>query len=79
VLLEPLFLLTYYGGFSYADAYRLPTAYKRWWIARIARELSRTSEEGQTATRGLHGNTPDVRAAQGRQRTHVPTRLQRFN
>jgi hypothetical protein len=53
--------------------------YKRWWIERTSRELAKTTEEGATMSRGLHANTPDVRAAQGRQRTNVPARLRRFS
>lgn len=79
MLLEPIFLLMYYGGFCYKEAYMLPVAYKRWFIERVSKELQRTSEEGATATRALHGNTPDVRAAQGRARSHVPARLRRFS
>lgn len=68
----------YYGGFTYNEAYHLPVAYKRWWIERIGKELKKTSDEGATQSRSLQANTPDVRAAQGRQRTHVPARLRRF-
>lgn len=79
MLLEPIFLLMYYGGFLYREAYGLPVAYKRWFIERISKELSKTSDEGATASRAVHANTPDVRAAQGRQRSQVPSRLRRFS
>jgi hypothetical protein len=69
----------YHCGFTYREAYDLPVAYKRWWIERTSRELAKTTEEGATMSRGLHANTPDVRAAQGRQRTNVPARLRRFS
>lgn len=69
----------YYCGLSWSEAMRtMPTAYKRWLIERVSRELQKTSDGGATATRALHGNTPDVRAAQGRQRAQVPAKLRRF-
>jgi hypothetical protein len=68
----------YYMGFTYAEAFNLPVAYKKWFIERVGKELSKTSEEGNTQSKALHANTPDVRATQGRQRTHVPSRLRRF-
>lgn len=79
LVLEPTFLLMYYGGFSYKEACNLPVAYKKWFIDRIVKELHRTGEEGNTQSRGLQANTPDVRAAQGRVRQQVPARLRRFS
>lgn len=57
----------------------MPVAYKRWYIDRIAKELNRTSEDGQTQSRALHQNSPDVRAMQGRVRDQSPSRLRRFS
>lgn len=74
-----MFLLTYYGGFTPSESYNLPVPYKRWFIERISKELTRTSEDGDTHSRALHANTPDVRAAQGRFRTNVPQRNARFS
>ena len=45
VILEPIFLLMYHGGFSYTEGYNIPVAYKRWFIDRIGRELK--GSEGQ--------------------------------
>jgi hypothetical protein len=56
----------------------MPVSYKRWFIERINRELTRTNEEGATQSRALHQNTPDVRSMQGRARSQVPSRLRRF-
>ena len=68
----------YYCGFSYREAYCIPTAYKRWFIERISKELQRTSDDGQTQSRALHHNTQDVRALSGMARTESPSRLRRF-
>ncbi len=65
-------------GFSYQEAYMLPVAYKRWFIDRVVKELNRSSEQGETQSRALHQNTPDVRAMQGRVRPQTPSRLRRF-
>lgn len=64
---------------SWADANSIPVAYKRWLIERVSKELKQTSDNGQTATKAIEGNRPNVRAAQGRQRTDVPARLRRFS
>lgn len=78
LILEPMFLLMYYGGFTGSEAYSLPVPYKRWFIERISKELNRTSEDGNTQSRALHQNAPDVRAMQNRTRAQVPSRLRRF-
>lgn len=68
----------YYGGFTWRETTHMPVSYKRWFIQRINRELSRTAESGQTQSRALHQNTPDARAMMGRARENVPSRLRRF-
>lgn len=78
VTLESIFLLMYYSGFTYVEAYNMPVAYRRWFIDRVSRELNKTSEEGDTQSRALHQNQPDVRAMQGRVRPQTPSRLRRF-
>ena len=76
--MEPAFLLMYYGGFTWRETQHMPVAYKRWFIERISRELSRTSESGQAQSRAVHQNSPDVRALQGKAREQTPSRLRRF-
>lgn len=78
LILEPSFLLMYYGGFTWRETLNIPVAYKRWFIERINRELTKSSESGQTQSRALHQNTPDVRSMMGRAREQVPSRLRRF-
>ena len=68
----------YYGGFLWRDVYNLPVSYKRWFIERINKELTRTNEQGSTASRALHQNSPEVAALQGKSRSQVPSRLRRF-
>lgn len=78
LILEPAFLLMYYGGFLYRETYNLPVSYKRWFIDRVVKELNRTSEDGSAQSRALHQNSPDVRALQGKAREQTPSRLRRF-
>lgn len=69
----------YYGGFTYKEAYNLPVSYKRWFIERISKELSRSQEDGQPRSRALHDNPADVRALTGHSRSESPSRLRRFS
>jgi hypothetical protein len=78
LILEPAFLLMYYGGFLYRETYNIPVSYKRWFVDRIVKEINRSSDDGNTQTRALHQNTPDVRALQGKAREQMPSRLRRF-
>ena len=78
VILEPIFLLSYYLGFSYKEGYNIPVTYKRWFIDRIVKELNKSKEDGGGQSRAMHDNAPDVRAMQGRARSHVPSKLRRF-
>lgn len=78
LILEPSFLLMYYGGFLWRETYNLPVSYKRWFIERIVKELKQSSDEGSAQTKALHQNSPDVRALQGKARQQTPSRLRRF-
>ena len=78
LILEPAFLLMYYGGFTWRETQHMPVFYKKWFIERISRELSRTSEGGQTQSRAAHQNSPEVRELMGKSRAQVPSRLRRF-
>jgi hypothetical protein len=78
-ILEPSFLLMYYGGFSYSEIYNLPVSYKRWFIERISKEINKSSENGgDTQSKAIHQNAPDIRALQGKARQQVPAKLRRF-
>ena len=69
----------YYGGFSYLETYNIPVAYKRWFIERIGKELTRSTEQGATRSRAAHDNPPDARALMGMTREQSPARLRRFS
>ena len=68
----------YYGGFTWRETVHMPVPYKRWFIERINKELTRSSEAGQTQSRAVHQNTPDARAMAGKARAQTPSRLRRF-
>lgn len=67
ILLEPWFLLHYYGGMSTDEYLRLPVMYKRWFIQRINNEIKKASEQGNDIpSKGVHDNAPDIRAMTGK-------------
>lgn len=68
----------YYGGFSYRETYDMPVAYKRWFIERINKELSRGQDQDQNTSRALQHNTPEARSLMGMTRSESPSRLRRF-
>jgi hypothetical protein len=68
----------YYGGFTWKETIHMPVFYKKWFIERISKELKRTGDEGATASRAAHQNTPDARALMGMSREQSPSRLRRF-
>lgn len=73
--------MTYYGGLTASEAYNLPVPVKRWWIERIVKELNKgkgPDNDGGSASRALHANSPEVRAMQGVTRPAAPSRLRRF-
>lgn len=79
LILEPAFLAIYYGGLTWTEIMSMPVAYKRWFVERIVKELTKGGTDGEASqSRALHQNSPDVRAAQGMNRTSTPTRLRRF-
>jgi hypothetical protein len=78
IVLEPTFLLMYYGGFLYTEAYNLPVAYRKWFVERIGKEISKKGSENPP-TRALHQDTPEARALLGRTRDQSPSRLRRFS
>jgi len=71
-------LLLYYCGLTYTEAYNLPVMYKRWFIERVVKEINKSSESGQTQSRALQHNTPELRMLQGRTRHQTPPKLRRF-
>lgn len=86
IFLEPIFLLMYYCGFSYSEVYNLPVSIRRWYIERVNKELTKGNKDPDNPdappepgpSRAPQDNSPEVRALQGRARTHVPSRLIRF-
>lgn len=68
----------YYMGFTYAEARGLPIPLRLWFLGRIQQEFDKKGENGETASRAAHHNTPDIRALQERDRDNVPSRLRRF-
>jgi len=80
LVLEPTFILMYYGGFTYKEAYNIPVQYKKWFIDRIVKEMTKGNDgEGASQSRAAHQNSPETRALMGMARTESPARLRRFS
>lgn len=72
IFLEQIFLLMYYSGFSYKDAYTLPVWQRIWFIQRINDEI----KKAQGSNRGHESS--DSRALQGKHRAFPPANQRRF-
>ncbi len=75
MVFEPTFLLMYYSGFTYSEAYDLYFPVAKWFIERINKELSKG--DGSQTSRATQHNTPAVRKFLGMERENVPSRLRR--
>ena len=75
IILEPTFLLMYYGGFTYRETYNMPVSYKRWFIERISKELSRGESGNPPPSRA---DTQETREMSGMSHPSAPSRLRRF-
>lgn len=70
-ILEQIFNLMYYIGFSYRDAYRLPIFQRKWFIERVVQEIKNTNSSK------AHTSSED-NALRGKMRTQSPANLRRF-
>jgi hypothetical protein len=73
--LEQIFLLMYYGGFTYTEGYTMPVSYRVWFIHRINKEFKDSNE---SANKAVHQNTPEQNALRGKNRMQTPARMRRF-
>ena len=68
---EQIFLLIYYCGISYTDAYNMPVPMLIWFIRRLQRELAQS--EGDD----MRNASPEMRTYMGSQHPHAPKKLKR--
>jgi len=73
--LEQIFLLMYYGGFTYTEGYTMPVQYRLWFIHRINKEFEKSNEK---ANKAVHNNNPEMNQLAGKNRAQTPARLRRF-
>jgi hypothetical protein len=79
IYLEEAFLLMYYGGFTYTEAYKLPITYRKWFIDRINKEFKKATEAGEDPqTRASHQGDSMSRMLSGKSRGEMPSRIRRF-
>jgi len=69
-----IFLLMYYMGFSYDEAFNLPIWQREWFINRINKEIKQSQGQSHAA----HANTAEARELMGKSRAQVPSKLRRF-
>ena len=48
---EEMFLMKYHGGWSFIEAYNLPTTIRRWFLARLIKEIEAESEAVKKANK----------------------------
>tara|TARA_Y100001949_G_C15785258_1_gene242457 strand:- start:336 stop:593 length:258 start_codon:yes stop_codon:yes gene_type:complete len=70
-ILEQIFNLMYYIGFSYRDAYRLPVYQRKWFIERVVQEIKSTN-----SSKGHNSNNQSEYS--GKMRSQTPANLRRF-
>ncbi len=70
VYLEPVFLLVYYMGMNYTEAYHLPIWKRNWYLERLVKEIKKTGQS--------KGATPQDRAMGNSARPDGPHRTRRF-
>jgi hypothetical protein len=78
VFLEQIFILMYYMGFTYTEAYIAPVWQRRWFIERLNKELKRAADAQSDASRAAHANSAEQRGLRGMSREQVPAKLRRF-
>jgi hypothetical protein len=49
VIYEEIFLLKYHGGWSFIEAYNLPTGLRRWFIKRLSRQFEEEKKQIEDA------------------------------
>jgi len=74
-MLEELYVLMYYIGFAWSDAYNLPISIRKWFIKRFIKEISK--ENNPAPVKATHHQTPETRMFQGSHRLQSPNRLNR--
>ena len=72
VFLEPMFVLMYYMGFTYQDAYTLPVWQRQWFLERLISEVDKSGQTKESA------NDPMYNTMAGKHRQTAPARLRRF-
>jgi len=54
---EQFFFLKYSGGWSFLEAYNLPTGLRKWFVERLIQQLEKEKQAIEDASRGGGGRT----------------------
>jgi hypothetical protein len=77
MILDELFTLIYYVGFTWQDARNLPVSIRRWLIKRFIKEVTRKDDNSPQPLKAAHTQTPETRLFKNSHRMHSPNRLNR--
>jgi len=59
---EEFFLLKYYGGWSFTEAYNLPIKIRRWFLEKLVQQMEKENKAAEKASKGNSaGKTPRSR------------------
>ena len=72
IFMEPIFILVYYMGMTYREAYTLPIWQRRWYIERVVEEIKKSNGQSK-------GNDQNQRAWSQKTRQQGPQRTKRFS
>jgi len=72
---EAFFYLKYYGGWSFSEAYNLPIGLRRWFVERLAQQLTDENEAQRQAYGGGGGQSQTLTTFnQPQAPPHLPTK-----
>ena len=69
--MEPVFILVYYMGMTYRDAYNLPIWKRSWYLKRLIDEISKSNGQSKSTS-------AQARALGNKTRPDGPHRTRRF-
>lgn len=76
-MLDEIFTLMYYLGFSYCDSYQLPIFKRKWFIKRFIKEVTPKDDNANVPVKATHLQSPETNIFKSASRTFSPNRLNR--
>ncbi len=57
---EQFFFLKYSGGWSFSEAYNLPLGLRKWFVARLLKQIKAENEAYENASKGQSGGSQQL-------------------